>query len=144
MLNKAIEIAARAHAGHMDKAGEPYIFHPLRVMLSCDTELTRICGVLHDVIEDTEITLNDLRNEGFSEEVIAVVDYLSRREDEPYDDFVGRIMENESACRVKLADLADNMRLSRIPDPQERDLKRIKKYEKATERIKNRLLDDRG
>ena len=139
MLNKAIEIAARAHAGQTDKAGEPYIFHPLRVMLSCNTELTRICAVLHDVIEDTEITLDALRSEGFSEEVIAVIDFLSRRENESYDNFIGRIMENETACYVKLADLADNMRLSRIPDPQDEDVARIKKYEKATERIRNRL-----
>ena len=139
MLNKAIQIAVRAHEGQVDKAGEPYIFHPLRVMLSCKGETERICAVLHDVIEDTDITLDDLRKEGFSEEIVTVIDYLSRRENESYNDFIERIMEDETACHVKLADLADNMRLSRIPSPKQKDLKRVKKYKKASKKIKSSL-----
>ena len=142
MLNKAIEIAARAHAGQMDKAGEPYILHPLRVMFGCKTELEMICAVLHDCIEDTDISLEDLRREGFGKEIIAIVDTLSRRRDEKYGEFITRILENRTACRIKLADLADNMRFSRIPNPGKKDLKRLKKYKKANRRIKEKLADE--
>lgn len=78
MLNKAIIIAAQAHEGQLDKCGEPYILHPLRVMLKMHTEVERICAVLHDVVEDTNITLEDLRGEGFSEEIIGILDCLTK------------------------------------------------------------------
>lgn len=134
-LNKAIELANRAHAGQVDKAGQPYILHPLRVMLSRDNELERICAVLHDVVEDSDITFDDLRKEGFSEEVIAVMDCITKRDDENYDTFIGRVLTNETACKVKLADLLDNMNLTRIENPTEKDIERIKKYKDASERI---------
>jgi len=108
-------------------------------MMACDDEIERICGVLHDVVEDTDITLDSLRDMGFPEEVINVLGYLTKREGETYDDFIERILENETACRVKLADLADNMNLARIKNPTEKDKERIKKYEKATERILSKL-----
>lgn len=135
MLNKAIGIATRAHAGQVDKAGEPYILHPLRVMLSRDNDLERISAVLHDVVEDSETTFEDLRKEGFSEETIAVLDCLTRRKCENYDNYIERIIKNETACRIKLADLYDNMDLSRIKNPTDKDEARIKKYRKAAERI---------
>lgn len=135
MLNKAIEIAARAHAGQVDKAGEPYILHPLRIMLTRKIELERICAVLHDVIEDTDITLDALRKEGFHEDVITVLDCLTKRDNEEYDAFIDRILKNETASRVKLADLHDNMDLARIQNPTETDMERLKKYKKASERI---------
>jgi (p)ppGpp synthase/HD superfamily hydrolase len=138
MLNKAIEIAARAHTGQLDKAGEHYILHPLRVMLACKTELEMICAVLHDLIEDTDITLDDLRKEGFNEETVEIVDTLSRRDGEKYTDFIGRILENETACRIKLADLADNMNMARLPKPGEKD-KRMEKYKKADKQIREKL-----
>lgn len=139
MLNKAIEIATRAHAGQVDKAGEPYILHPLRVMLTRETELERICAVLHDVIEDTNITFDDLRNEGFSENVITILDCLTKRDGENYDAFINRVLKNETACRVKLADLCDNMDLTRIHNPTEKDKERVQKYNKASERILDAL-----
>ncbi len=135
MLNKAIEIAARAHAGQVDKPGEPYILHPLRVMLSRENELERICAVLHDVVEDSDISFDDFRKEGFSEEVIVVLDCLTKRKGESYDEYIARILGNETACHVKLADLCDNMNLSRIVNPTEKDEARIKKYNEAAERI---------
>jgi len=135
MLNKAIEIAAIAHTGQVDKAGAPYILHPLRVMLTRDNELERICAVLHDVVEDTEITFEDLRKQGFSEEVIVVLDCLTKRNGESYDDFIRRVLKNETACQVKLADIEDNMDLTRIENPSEKDRERIRKYEKAAENI---------
>lgn len=144
MLNKAIEIATRAHAGQVDKGGEPYILHPLRVMLSRENELERICAVLHDVVEDSDITLDDLRREGFPEEVITVLDCLTKRNGESYDVFIDRILKTETACRVKLADLCDNMDISRIENPTEKDFARIKKYREAADRISDVLpLQDR-
>ena len=77
LLNKAIEIAAKAHAGQVDKGGRPYILHPLRVMLHCEGETGKICAVLHDVIEDTEITPAFLRNEGFGMEILEALDCLT-------------------------------------------------------------------
>jgi len=139
MLNKPIEIANRAHSEQVDKGGEPYILHPLRVMLSRKNELERICAVLHDVVEDSDITFDDLRKEGFSEEVITILDCLTKHADESYDEFINRILTNETACHVKLADLCDNMDLTRIENPTEQDNERIKKYVKAAERISDAL-----
>lgn len=139
MLNKAIEIATRAHDGQVDKGGVPYIFHPLRVMLSGKNELERICAVLHDVVEDSDITFDVLRKEGFSEEVIAVLDCLTKRDGESYDDFISRILLNKTACHVKLADIRDNMNLARIENPTVKDEERIKKYGEATKRLQNNI-----
>lgn len=135
MLDKAILIAAKAHNGQTDKGGEPYILHPLRVMSSVKSERERICAVLHDVIEDTDITLEYLRGEGFSEEIIAALEALTRGQNETYDEFIDRIIKNKTACHVKLADLKDNMNLSRIKNPTEKDYDRIEKYRKAEARI---------
>lgn len=135
MLSKAIEIATRAHAGQIDKGGEPYILHPLRVMLSCNTEIERICAVLHDVVEDSDISFDYLRLEGFSEEIIKALDCLTRRTHESYDQFIDRAIGNETACHVKMADLYDNMNITRIKNPTNKDIERIKKYQAAATRI---------
>jgi len=135
MLDKAIRIAAKAHEGQTDKAGQPYILHPLRVMFMRRNETERICAVLHDVIEDSDITIEYLRREGFSEEVLSALNALTKRENENYDDFIGRVIENKTACKVKLADLSDNMDLSRISNPIQEDYQRAEKYRKASERI---------
>jgi Guanosine polyphosphate pyrophosphohydrolases/synthetases len=135
MLNKAIEIAAIAHIDQVDKAGEPYILHPLRVMLSCTDELERVCAVLHDVVEDSTVGFEDLRTEGFSEAVIEVLDCLTKRNGESYDAFIERVLKNKTASQVKLADINDNMNLSRIKNPTEKDRQRITKYEKAVAQI---------
>lgn len=139
MFEKAIQIAAKAHEGQKDMAGQPYILHPLRVMLRTGNEIERICAVLHDVIEDTPITLEMLKDEGFSLDVLAVLDLLTKREGESYDDFISRILKNETACRVKLADLADNMDLSRLPATSEEDFQRLEKYKKAVSKIQKHL-----
>ena len=136
MLNKAIEIAAKAHAGQTDKGGKPYILHPLTVMMNfCNTETEQICAVLHDVIEDTDITLDDLRKEGFSEEIITALDCLTKRKDENYNDYISRILTNPTACIVKQGDLANNIDLTRIPNPTEKDKERVKKYSEAADRV---------
>lgn len=137
MLEKAILIATNAHKGQLDKGGSPYILHPLRLMFAMHNETEKICAVLHDVIEDTEITLDYLRNEGFSEEVLDALDALTRRNAETYDEFIRRIIKNKIASNVKLADLNDNMDLSRINGPTQKDYERIEKYRKAS----NLILD---
>lgn len=135
ILEKAIIIATKAHEGQVDKAGEPYILHSIRVMLSGKTVIERICGVLHDVIEDTDITLEHLQTEGFSKEILLALDALTKRHYETYDEFINRVIENKVACKVKLSDLFDNMDLSRIKNPSEKDYKRIEKYRDATNKI---------
>ncbi|SNS69677.1 hypothetical protein SAMN05446037_101761 [Anaerovirgula multivorans] len=143
MLEKAILIATNAHYGQLDKGGQPYILHPLKVMQSCNSDLEKICAVLHDVIEDTNISLNELREEGFSEEALVILDLLTKKEQEDYRTFIDRISKNETACRVKIADLQDNMNLSRIKSPSIEDKKRVEKYMDAFERLHGVLYPEK-
>jgi guanosine-3',5'-bis(diphosphate) 3'-pyrophosphohydrolase len=132
-LEKAIEIAARAHTGQVDKAGQPYILHPIQVMLRVQGEDARIAAVLHDVVEDSEVTIEHLRAEGFSDPVLNAVVALTKREGESRIDAAFRAAENEIARIVKLADNAENMDLNRIPNPTEKDHRRMVEYEKVRE-----------
>ncbi|MFF2529157.1 HD domain-containing protein [Brevibacillus sp. NPDC058079] len=134
-LEKAIYIATQAHEGQVDKGGNPYILHPLRIMLKMSTVETMISAVLHDVLEDTDVTVEELRNEGFSEEIIAAVIALTRNDDETYMEFVGRTKQNSIARLVKLGDLEDNSDLSRIPEPTEKDLERLLRYKRAIKEL---------
>lgn len=134
-LELAIEIAARAHAGQLDKGGAPYILHPLRVMLALKSEPERIAGILHDVIEDSGITLEQLRAAGFGLEIVRALDALTRRPDEPYAQYVTRAARDPLARSVKLKDLEDNMMLSRILHPSATDFERLRKYERAVKLI---------
>jgi (p)ppGpp synthase/HD superfamily hydrolase len=135
-LNRAIAIAAEAHAGQHDKAGAPYIFHPLRIMLSLSSSDERIVAVLHDVCEDCPgWTFDRLRAEGFSEQILTALDSVTKRDGEAYEDFVTRAASNPTGRAVKLADLLDNCDLSRISNPTQRDFQRIEKYRKAIELI---------
>jgi hypothetical protein len=130
-IETALQIAARAHEGQKDKEGLPYILHPLRVMMSVEGEGAQIVAVLHDVIEDTPVTADDLRAAGFSEGIVASVLCVTHRPGEPYADYVVRCKGNDTARRVKLADLEDNSRLDRtIVRPQrfEADVARLRKY----------------
>lgn len=135
VLEHAIAVAARAHAGYLAEDGEPYIFHPLRVMMALDDEDERIVGVLHDVPEKTALSLAGLKAEGFLEHIIAAIDSVSRRQGEDYFDFVQRTRENDLGRRVKIADLQDNIEnvKSRLDDPQAR--KKLGKYEEALRQL---------
>lgn len=128
-LKVAICVAADVHDGQTDKSGEPYILHPLRVMLAQQDERSRIVGVLHDVIEDSNLSLGDLVAEGFSSEIVMAVDAMTRRKDEDYFDFVRRAASNPIALPVKVADLRDNLRAS----SDKGDAKRREKYQRALE-----------
>lgn len=130
-LEKAVEIAARAHAGVKDKRGEPYLLHPLRVMLGVEDGDAQMVGVLHDVIEDTHVTLDDIRSEGFSESVLHALGLVTHRKDSSYADYVIACKGNPIARQVKLSDLRDNMSLTRILLRQEKfeaDSKRLHRY----------------
>ena len=134
-LERAVAIAAGAHAGQTDLGREPYLLHPLRVMLAVETEEERMAAVLHDVVEDSpDWSLERLRDEGFSEAVVAAVDALTKRKDqgESYEAAIARVGRNAIARRVKLADLADNMNLDRIANPSDKDRKRCEKYRRAS------------
>ena len=130
-LERAILIAAQAHLGQRDKGGAPYILHPLRMMMRMESEDAMMAAVLHDVVEDSDWTLEQLRAEGFSEDVLQAVDCLTRRDDESYDEFVARAQANAIARRVKIADLEDNMNVKRIGEMTPKDLARIKEYHRA-------------
>ncbi|HEU5039990.1 MAG TPA: HD domain-containing protein [Gemmatimonadales bacterium] len=135
-LERALQIAAEAHQGQLDKAGEPYLLHPLRVMLRVTGEPERIVALLHDVVEDSAAwTIERLRAEGFAEEVVQAVDRLTRREGEEYEALIERAAGHPLALRVKLADLEDNKALARLADPGERDRARIERYRRAHARL---------
>jgi GTP diphosphokinase / guanosine-3',5'-bis(diphosphate) 3'-diphosphatase len=130
-LERAIEIAARAHAGQTDKGGHPYILHPLRVMLSVNTAHERMAAVLHDVVEDTSITLAQLQAEGFPVEVTDAIVALTKTTGEARIPAAHRAAANAIARVVKLADVGDNMNLSRIAKLTEKDHARLKEYEQV-------------
>lgn len=131
-LDRAIRIAMKAHKGQTDRYGNPYILHPLRVMSMGKTEEERIVGILHDVVEDSEWTFDDLRRQGFSERIVAALECVTKRsDDEPYDEFVERTRKNPLAVRVKLNDLSDNMDIRRMQEVQEKDVRRLNKYLRA-------------
>jgi len=136
-LEDAIILATGAHRGQVDKAGELYILHPLRVMLELKDEAGRIAAVLHDVLEDTSITVDDLREGGYSEEVLRALDALTRREGESYPEFIERVAADPLARRVKLADLADNLDADRLPEMAEADRQRMARYRAAWERLES-------
>src|SRR5918911_3075057 len=130
-VEDAIAIAARAHRGQRDKAGAPYLLHPLRMMLRMNSEAAMMAAVLHDVVEDTDWTLERLRREGFPEEVLEAVDCLTHRDGESYEEFVERVRTNPVARQVKIADLEDNMNIRRMSRLAAKDLERLEKYHRA-------------
>lgn len=135
-MERAIEIATEAHRGQLDKAGCDYIEHPLRVMAAGKSLDEKIVGVLHDVVEDTNWTFEDLAAEGFSAEVIEALRCVTKQsESEPYDKFIARVKRNPLAVAVKLNDLSDNMDIRRLPYLSDKDIKRLKRYLKAYKQL---------
>jgi len=132
-IEDAIALAAHAHKGQKDKAGQPYIFHPLRLMLAVNGEPERMTALFHDIVEDTDVTLADLESEGYPPAVVEAVALLTHAPEDEYMSYVQRIAANPLARAVKLADLNDNMNLARIAEPTEKDYARIEKYRKALE-----------
>ena len=130
-LENAIALAAKHFAGITDKSGQPYILHCIRVMMGVDSLDAKMVGVLHDLVEDTPVTLDDLRSHGFSDPVVQGVDLMTHRSETSYLDYVIRLRENELARQVKLSDLRDNLSLDRVllrGERFQRDLSRVGKY----------------
>ncbi|MDR3482089.1 MAG: GTP pyrophosphokinase [Burkholderiaceae bacterium] len=141
ILEQAIALAVSAHTGQVDKAGAPYILHPLRLMLSLQTEPERIVAVLHDVVEDCGVSLEDLKMRGFSAEVVAAIEAVTRRTGESYEDFVLRAAANPIGRRVKLADLRDNSDLGRIDQPSDEERRRVEKYQRPIRLIEGQARE---
>ena len=138
LVEKAIAIAVAAHAGEVDKEGKPYILHPLRLMMQMETADEMITAVLHDVIEDTPITLDDLRQQGFPEVVLGALALLTHdTASTSYEDYVAAIKPNPLARKVKLADLAHNMDIRRLPQLSMKDYGRLEKYRRAWELLQD-------
>jgi (p)ppGpp synthase/HD superfamily hydrolase len=137
-LEDAIALAVQAHRGQRDKAGAPYILHPMRVMMKQLSDEEKMTAILHDVVEDTSWTLSGLRDAGYPEAVVGAVECLTKREGENYDAFVDRVIENPIARRVKLADIEDNMDMLRLSELREKDIDRLNRYLRSWRRLKAR------
>ncbi|RBR31951.1 HD domain-containing protein [Enterococcus cecorum] len=131
LYQQALAIAKDAHKGQVDKAGVDYIQHPLFVASLVEGELAKTVALLHDVVEDSDWTLEDLRMEGLPEEVVQAVGILTKKRNENYEEYILRVKQNPLARQVKLADLKHNSDLSRLANVTDRDRKRVAKYQKA-------------
>ena len=129
LTRKAMIIAYEAHKNQVDKSGVPYIYHPIHVAEQMDTENECIIALLHDVVEDTNVTFKQLE-EVFSKEIIDILKLLTREENIEYDEYIKRIKNNSIACKVKIADLTHNLDKTRLDFVTEVDVKRNEKYKR--------------
>lgn len=130
-LQKAIEIAVEAHKDQTRRNGSPYILHPLRVMVAMQKEPEQMTAVLHDVVEDSAWTIEQLRAEGFSQSVLDAVTALTKSPDDDYQEYLQRVCSNPVARVVKMADLKDNMNVLELPELTDSDRRRLEKYRAA-------------
>lgn len=137
LTKKAMKLCFLAHKEQTDKSGLPYVFHPFHLAEQMDDEMTTIVALLHDVVEDSEYTLDDLREMGFPEEAVAAIALMTHGEGVPYLEYVANIKDNPIARTVKLADLRHNSDLSRLDNVDAKALARVEKYAAAI-----RLLED--
>jgi len=138
IIEKSLEIALKAYSGQRDKAGKTYILHPLRIMSKMETEYEMSVALLHDVIEDSNYSADDLLKEGIPPEVVEAVQLLSKVSGETYDQFIDRIVDNSLASKVKLADIEDNINILRLESVGEKDLERVAKYHRAWKKIQSK------
>ncbi len=131
LSKKAMLIAYHAHRDHVDKGGMPYIFHPLHLAEQMDTEYSVITALLHDVIEDSDISLEDLKAEGFPEPILEALSLLTHEKQVPYLEYVQRLKGNELARKIKLADLTHNSDVSRLSIQDDSSRQRFEKYQRA-------------
>ena len=131
MTKLALKICFEAHKDQVDKSGMPYVFHPFHLAEQMTDEDTTVVALLHDVVEDTDCTIENLRKLGFNEDIISAIALMTHDENLPYMDYVAAIKKNPIAKAVKLADLRHNSDMSRLDSPTEEDVKRAKKYKKA-------------
>jgi (p)ppGpp synthase/HD superfamily hydrolase len=131
MTKKALKLCFNAHKDQLDKSGVPYVFHPFHLADQMNDENTTIVALLHDIVEDTDYTLKDLREMGFNEEVLGAIELMTHGDDVPYMDYVAKIKENPIAKKVKLAYLRHNSDITRLDTITQKDLDRAEKYKKA-------------
>lgn len=130
-IEKALILAAKKHAGQTDKGNHPYILHPLRLMLKMQTSEQQIVAILHDILEDTDTTVVDLISLGFNHDIIEAIQLLTKKDGESRIDAAYRVVQNPIARAVKLADVSDNMDLSRIKNPSVKDRLRLEEYQQV-------------
>lgn len=126
----ALQIAQKAHAGQVDKAGKDYILHPMTVASYMDTDIEKTIAYLHDVLEDTDVTVDALRKI-FPNEIVDTLITLTHRKDESYFEYIQRVSKSKLAKKVKVADLLHNLDITRIKEPTKQDYERLEKYKKA-------------
>lgn len=133
LTKKALKLAFESHKEQTDKTGMPYVFHPFHLAESMDDEISTVCALLHDVVEDTETTFSDLSAMGFPEEVIEVLKLLTHEDGVPYMAYVEKISHNPTATKVKIADLRHNSDLTRMDEGEidEYAIRRTEKYKMA-------------
>ena len=131
LTKQALKLCFEAHKEQVDKSGMPYVFHPFHLAEQMTDEATTVVALLHDVVEDTDTTFEDLEKQGFSDEIIKALMLLTHEKSVPYMEYVGEIKKNKIATKVKLADLKHNSDLSRLDTVDEKALKRKEKYENA-------------
>ncbi|MEG4144806.1 HD domain-containing protein [Microcoleus sp. Pol12B5] len=139
LLQRAIALAAKAHEGQVDKAGNPYLAHPLFVMENVTSIEQKIVAVLHDAVEDSELKLEQLRSEGFPEVIVSAIEAITKIEGEAYPAYLERVIANPIALAVKIADVTHNLDLRRIANPTEADFQRIAKYKKVLSQLRAAL-----
>lgn len=137
MTKKAIRLMFDLHKEQTDKSGLPYVFHPWHVAESMDDEIAATVALLHDAVEDTDLTLEDVREAGFPEEVVVALGCMTHDDSVDYMDYVRALAPNAVARKVKLADLRHNADITRLDAPTEKDLARREKYLKAIELLEN-------
>jgi (p)ppGpp synthase/HD superfamily hydrolase len=136
ILDKALRLAVQVHSGHADRGGRPYLLHVLQVVVGCKDDLdAATLAALHDVVEDSSLTLKDLREQGFPANIVDGVDALTRRDGEAYEDAIERAAKNTLARKVKLADLESNLDVRRLTQVTTSDIGRLERYTKAWKRL---------
>lgn len=140
MIEKALEIILKYHKGQTDRAGLPYVLHPITVMTMVDTELEKVVALLHDTVEDTELTLDHVK-EIFGDTVAEAVGLLTHKKGDSYTQYVEKLAYHPIARKVKMADLIHNMDITRLKRPVQRDYDRVRKYKKKFNYL--RTIDER-
>ena len=136
LTKKALRLCFDSHKEQVDKTGLPYVFHPFHLAEQMDDEISTVCALLHDVVEDTELTLSDIKEMGFPDEVVEVLSLLTHESNLPYMDYVKKLSVNPIATKIKIADLTHNNDLTRLDVIDDYALKRAKKYQEALDLLR--------
>jgi len=140
-LELALQIAVKAHAGQKDKSGEPYIFHPIRVMQRCASPRAKIVALLHDTVEDTDVTFADLAAAGFAKEVLDTLRLVTHENGIGYEEYIDALIHDPVAVEVKIADLDDNSDIRRLKEIGPKDVERLQKYLRTHMRLVRHVND---